>query len=233
MASLIELREVTKTYGTAVKTQALATTSLTIGRGELVVILGPSGSGKSTLLNLIGALDSASTGHIFAEGMDISAAGGKGLARYRKEQVGFVFQFYNLIPSLTAYENVDLAAQLSGTRDRVQAVLADVGLAEVVNSFPNQLSGGQQQRVAIARALVKDPPLLLCDEPTGALDFETGKAILVLLERLVQEHQKTVVIVTHNSVLAAMATRLIRLKDGAVIADEYQTPACSASDLNW
>jgi putative ABC transport system ATP-binding protein len=233
MSALIQLENVGKTYGNGVKTTALAATTLDIQRGELVVILGPSGSGKSTLLNLVGGLDGASTGKIRVDGLELGALSAKELADYRRDKIGFIFQFYNLIPSLTASENVELAASLSHKVDRVREVLGKVGLGDVAHHFPSQMSGGQQQRVAIARALVKDPPVLLCDEPTGALDFETGKAVLGLLESLVREQQKTVVIVTHNSALAAMATHLIRLKDGAVIADETRSAVSSAAELTW
>lgn len=233
VAPLIELRAVSKVYGTNVKTHALTPTTLTIDGGELVVILGPSGSGKSTLLNLIGALDAPSEGQIIMDGNDISATDAKGLAQYRREKIGFIFQFYNLIPNLTASENVELAAHLSGKEDAVEPILEQLGLGDLGSSFPSQMSGGQQQRVSIARALVKNPPLLLCDEPTGALDYETGKTVLGVLEDLAKVQGKTVLIVTHNSALAAMATRLIRLKDGAVIADEHRTNPVSAAQLTW
>ncbi|QQE77536.1 ABC transporter ATP-binding protein [Alicyclobacillus sp. SO9] len=233
MTALVELQNVGKMYGHGVKTHALQSASMTFHKGELVVILGPSGSGKSTLLNLIGGLDSPSQGTVTVTGTDITALSTKGLSEYRRDKVGFIFQFYNLIPSLTAYENVELAASLSRSSLNVAKVLEKMGLTEILHHFPSQMSGGQQQRVAIARALVKNPPLLLCDEPTGALDYETGKSVLALLGDLSHEEGKTVVIVTHNSALAAMANRVVRLKDGHVIEDTVQTKAVPASQLTW
>ncbi|HZS86653.1 MAG TPA: ABC transporter ATP-binding protein [Chloroflexota bacterium] len=220
MAALIELQDVSKVYGTEVRTTALAGATLGIGRGELVVILGPSGSGKSTLLNLIGGLDRPTSGHVRVNGVDLGALSPAHLADFRRDTIGFVFQFYNLIPSLTARENVQFAADLSHCPERVDTVLAAVGLAGRAHRFPAQLSGGEQQRVAIARALVKDPPVLLCDEPTGALDGETGQTILGLLQARARRDHQTVLIVTHDQDLAALATRLIRLRDGTIRADE-------------
>jgi putative ABC transport system ATP-binding protein len=220
VAALIELDDVCKIYGTEARTTALSATTTRIGRGELVVILGPSGSGKSTLLNLIGGLDRPTSGHVRVNGVDLGTLSPGQLADFRRHTIGFVFQFYNLIPSLTARENVQFAAELSHCVERVDAVLASVGLAGRARQFPAQLSGGEQQRVAIARALVKDPPLLLCDEPTGAPDGETGRSVLSLLEARVQREHQTVLIVTHDPDLAALATRVIRLRDGAIRADE-------------
>ena len=233
MPPLIRLEGAEKVYGNDVKTVALKPTDLTIDRGELVVILGPSGSGKSTLLNLIGGLDQPSAGRVLANGYDLGILTPDQLADYRRHMVGFVFQFYNLIPSLTVYENVRFAAEMTRQEERIEEVLKAVGIANRAEHFPAQLSGGEQQRVAIARALVKDPPLLLCDEPTGALDFETGKEVLGLLEKLVQDGQRSVLIVTHNSALAARATRQIRLKDGRVVADELQPNPRRAAELVW
>ncbi|HCJ09922.1 MAG TPA: macrolide ABC transporter ATP-binding protein [Clostridiales bacterium] len=231
--TLVRLERAEKTYGTDVKIRALKPTDLEFRRGELVVVLGPSGSGKTTLLNLIGGLDRPSAGRVLVDGVSLGSLDPDALADFRRDKVGFVFQFFNLIPSLTARENVELAAELSGTADRIDPILEAVGLADRAGHLPGQLSGGEQQRVAIARALVKDPPLLLCDEPTGAVDFETGKAILGLLQEAVQRRGKTVLIVTHNSALAAMATRLIRLKDGAVASDEKRPSPSPAAELVW
>ena len=229
MTALIELDGAAKVYAGAVPTPALRPTDLRVGRGELVVILGPSGSGKSTLLNLIGGLDRPSAGRVRVDGVDLAALPPPRLADFRRDHVGFVFQFYNLLPSLTARENVELAAELSGRRAAVDGALAAVGLAARAGHFPGQLSGGEQQRVAIARALVKDPPLLLCDEPTGALDEGTGSAVLALLEGLVREGGKTVLLVTHNAALAERATRVVRLRDGALVADERPAAALALS----
>ncbi len=233
MTPLIELQDVAKIYGADARTTALASASLRIGPGELVVILGPSGSGKSTLLNLIGGLDRPTRGQVRVNGVDVGALSPGHLADFRRDTIGFVFQFYNLIPSLTARENVQFAADLSGCGGQVDAVLAAMGLTQRAHQFPAQLSGGEQQRVAIARALVKNPPVLLCDEPTGALDSETGKAILGLLEARVRNERQTVLIVTHNSALAAMATRLIRIRDGLIQADEVRAEPTAAATLAW
>ena len=231
MSALIELENVCKVYGTAATTTALAAATTSIGQGELVVILGPSGSGKSTLLNLIGGLDRPTSGHVRVHGVDLGTLSPGQLADFRRDTIGFVFQFYNLIPSLTARENVQFAADLSHCPERVDAALAAVGLAKRAHQFPAQLSGGEQQRVAIARALVKNPPVLLCDEPTGALDFETGKTILGLLEARVRRDKQTVVIVTHDQDLAALATRLIRLRDGTIRVDEVRSEQLSVAAL--
>ena len=233
MGTFIQLRNARKTYGTAVPVPALKPTTLEIDHGELVVILGPSGSGKTTLLNLIGGLDQPTDGDVIVNGIDLGRLSPAQLTAYRREQVGFVFQFYNLVPSLTAWENVELAAALTQHRRGVAAVLDAVGLDGRGTHFPGQLSGGEQQRVAIARALVKDPPLILCDEPTGAVDYETGKRVLTVLESLSRQEGKTVMIVTHNTALAAMADRLLRLKDGAVVLDEHQPAPIPAAELVW
>jgi len=233
MSALVRLERVERTYGTDVKVRALKSTDLEISRGELIVIVGPSGSGKSTLLNLIGGLDVPTEGRVYVDGTALDSLSPDGLADFRRDKVGFIFQFFNLIPSLTARENVELAAELGGHQSRVDPTLEKVGLSSRAGHFPGQLSGGEQQRVAIARALVKDPPLLLCDEPTGALDYETGKAVLGVLERLVHDDDRTVLIVTHNNALAAMATRLIRLKDGAIASDETRESPTPAAELSW
>ncbi|MDE3074570.1 MAG: ABC transporter ATP-binding protein [Chloroflexota bacterium] len=233
MTPLVLLDEAEKSYGDGLRTTALRPTSLSVAKGEFVVILGPSGSGKSTLLNLIGGLDRPTAGKVLVAGSDLAGLSAGELADYRRLEVGFVFQFYNLIPSLTARENVQLAAELSGVQRNVDEVLAAVGIEGRADHFPAQLSGGEQQRVAIARALVKQPPLLLCDEPTGALDYETGKAVLGLLQSLVQDGGRTVLLVTHNTALADMATRLVRLKDGSVVSDAAQANPQPAAALVW
>lgn len=214
---LISLSDISKTYIMGeVKVEALKTTSLAIYRGELLVILGPSGSGKSTLLNLIGGIDTPSSGQMFFGKELLSSGREKDLTRYRRQEIGFVFQFYNLIADLTAAENVALAAELVAEPLAVDDVLRDVNLWERRDHFPSQLSGGEQQRVAIARAMVKSPRLLLCDEPTGALDFETGKMVLRLLRDIQKNHASTVIIVTHNTAIADMADRVLRMRSGTV-----------------
>lgn len=214
---LLSLSDISKTYTMGeVKVEALKSTSLEIYRGELLVILGPSGSGKSTLLNLIGGIDTPSSGQMLFGQQLLSNGREKALTRYRRQEVGFVFQFYNLIADLTAAENVALAAELVAKPLAVDDVLRDVNLWERQDHFPSQLSGGEQQRVAIARAMVKSPPLLLCDEPTGALDYETGKMVLRLLRDIQKNHASTVIIVTHNTAIADMADRVLRMRSGLV-----------------
>ncbi|HOQ08513.1 MAG TPA: ABC transporter ATP-binding protein [Syntrophomonadaceae bacterium] len=214
---LMSLKNVSKTYIMGeVKVEALKTTTLDVYEGELLVILGPSGSGKSTLLNLMGGIDQPSAGEIFFAGKPLTSAGEKEMTNYRRREVGFVFQFYNLIPDLTAAENVALAAELVHKPRPVNEVLEEVGLLDRRDHFPSQLSGGEQQRVAIARALVKQPRLLLCDEPTGALDFETGKRVLRLLYDIRQKGSGTVIIVTHNTAIGAIADRVVRMRSGSI-----------------
>mgnify|MGYP003603078412 CR=1 FL=1 len=221
---LVSLKSVSKTYQTGeIPFQALQSTSLDIFPGELVVILGPSGCGKSTLLNLIGGMDQPSTGEISYCGIDLAAAGDRLLTLYRRREVGFVFQFYNLIPDLTAGENILLAAELSENPLPLDMVLEEVGLTPRVNHFPSQLSGGEQQRVSIARALIKQPKLLLCDEPTGALDSKNGLIVLELLERLSRQSNRTVVIVTHNTAIAAIADRIFKMRNGQLV-ESYRNP---------
>ncbi|MDD3269593.1 MAG: ABC transporter ATP-binding protein [Syntrophomonadaceae bacterium] len=214
---LMRLENISKQYHMGeVIVEALKETSLDIYAGELLVIVGPSGSGKSTLLNLVGGMDKPSSGQIFFNGKELSVAGDQDLTMYRRQEIGFVFQFYNLIPDLTAAENVALAAELVEEPLTVDEALQGVGLLERSRHFPSQLSGGEQQRVSIARALVKKPHFLLCDEPTGALDYQTGKSILGLLDR-VKNMGTTVIIVTHNTAIAAMAERVIRMRSGDII----------------
>jgi putative ABC transport system ATP-binding protein len=212
---------------------ALTEATVEICEGEFVVILGPSGSGKSTLLNIIGGIDSPSCGHVLFEGRDISGFSTRELTYYRRRCVGFVFQFYNLIPALTALENVQMSCEIAPSPLDAAAVMADVGLGERLHHFPSQLSGGEQQRVAIARAYAKNPRILLCDEPTGALDFETGKQILHLLRRINEDMKKTLVIITHNAAIGLLADRVIRLRSGRVISVERNEIKASPEEIEW
>ena len=215
---LMTLDRVTKTYIMGeVTVEALKETSLDIYAGEIVVILGPSGSGKSTLLNIMGGMDQPTGGEVYFGRENLSQAGDARLTAYRRDSVGFVFQFYNLIPDLTAGENVELAANLVENPLSTALVLKDVGMETRMDHFPSQLSGGEQQRVSIARAVVKNPRLLLCDEPTGSLDYKTGRLILGLLAAINKERGSTVVIVTHNAPIGAMADRVVRMSSGAVV----------------
>ncbi|MEN6350007.1 MAG: ABC transporter ATP-binding protein [Syntrophomonas sp.] len=215
---LMRLENVSKQYQMGeVVVDALKETSLDIYESELLVIVGPSGSGKSTLLNLVGGMDAPTSGRIIFAGREISAAGEQELTMYRRKEIGFVFQFYNLIPDLTAAENVALAAGLVDQPLPVDEALQEVGLLERSRHFPSQLSGGEQQRVSIARAVVKKPRFLLCDEPTGALDYQTGKSILGLLDRVKREMGSTVIIVTHNTAIAEIAERVIRMRSGNIV----------------
>ncbi len=232
----IKMTEVWKTFGegrTAV--HALRDIEFVGPQGEFAVILGPSGSGKTTLLNLVGAIDDSTRGRIEVGGVDLTNLDVDAQVKYRRENVGFVFQFFNLIPTLTALENVELVADLTDTNgtDRAAAVLEQVGLADRMHHFPAQLSGGEQQRVAIARALVKQPPILLCDEPTGELDFETGRMILDLLRQVSRDSQRTVLLVTHNAAIGAMADRVLRLRSGSIVDDTHNADPIAASALTW
>ena len=232
--AFVEFADVSKIYQMGeVEVAAVRDMSFTIEQGEFVVIVGPSGAGKTTLLNMLGGMDSATSGTIMLDGARVSSFSRKQLTQYRRHDIGFVFQFYNLVQNLTARENVELASQIC--RDPLDAdeVLAAVGLAERVRTFPGQLSGGEQQRVAIARALAKNPKLLLCDEPTGALDYETGKAILKLLQDTCRDTGRTVVVVTHNSAFTAIADRVIHVREGSVAAVELNEAPLSADVLEW
>ena len=232
--AFVEFADVSKIYQMGeVEVAAVRDMSFTIERGEFVVIVGPSGAGKTTLLNMLGGMDSATSGTIMLDGARVSSFNRKQLTQYRRHDIGFVFQFYNLVQNLTARENVELASQIC--RDPLDAdeVLAAVGLADRVRNFPGQLSGGEQQRVAIARALAKNPKLLLCDEPTGALDYETGKAILKLLQDTCRDTGRTVVVVTHNSAFTAIADRVIHVREGSVAAMELNEAPLSADVLEW
>ena len=215
--SYIEFKNVSKTYQMGeIEINALNKASFEIDEGELVVILGPSGAGKTTCLNILGGMDNASSGTFKIDNKDITKLSEKDLIKYRRNDIGFVFQFYNLVQNLTALENVELAVQLCKDHLNPETILKKVGLKERINNFPAQLSGGEQQRVAIARAIAKNPKLLLCDEPTGALDYKTGKQILKLLEDTCHKENMTIIIVTHNSAIADMADKVIKFKNGKV-----------------
>ena len=204
-----------------------------VEKGEFVVIVGPSGAGKTTILNLLGGMDKATSGKIIVDGQDIAKYNEKQLTQYRRDDIGFVFQFYNLVQNLTALENVELASQISKNPLDVKMVLERVGLKDRMNNFPAQLSGGEQQRVAIARAIAKNPKLLLCDEPTGALDYQTGKSILGLLREMCDKYSMTVVVITHNGALAPMADRVIRLKNGRVDSMKMNETPKSIAEIEW
>jgi len=232
----VALKGCGRRYGSGtVAVDALRNVDLEVWPGEFVVFLGPSGSGKTTLLNLIGGIEQATSGIVTVAGADIAGLDERGRTLYRRDRVGFVFQFFNLVPTLTALENVQLLAELTGpdAEARSRDALARVGLAEVADRFPGALSGGQQQRVAIARALVKEPPLLLCDEPTGSLDLETGRQVLSVLRDLAREGHHTVLLVTHNSVIAHMADRVVRLHSGRIASDEKIGAPVEAEVLEW
>lgn len=230
----VEFQNVGKTYHSGqVEIRALHDASFTIEKGELVVIVGPSGAGKTTLLNILGGMDSLTEGKVFLDGVEISAMNKKELTQYRRHDVGFVFQFYNLVGNLTALENVELANQICKDPLDARQIMKDVGLEDRMKNFPSQLSGGEQQRVAIARALAKNPKLLLCDEPTGALDYQTGKAILKLLQQTGRETGMTVIIITHNSALTAMADRVIRVKNGTVVSETVNANPQNVAEIEW
>ena len=232
--AFVEFKDVGKTYQMGeVQINALHDASFEIEKGELVVIVGPSGAGKTTLLNILGGMDTLTTGQVLLDGKDISAMDRRELTLYRRMDVGFVFQFYNLIGNLNALENVELANQICKKPLPAAQVLKDVGLEARMKNFPSQLSGGEQQRVAIARALAKNPKLLLCDEPTGALDYQTGKAILKLLQDTGRRTGMTVVIITHNSALTAMADRVIRVKNGTVSSIEQNEHPMDIAEIEW
>jgi putative ABC transport system ATP-binding protein len=230
----IEISDVSKSYPMGVfQVDALKDINLQINKGEFLVVLGPSGSGKTTLLNLIGGIDSASSGTITVGSMEITSLDERGMNVYRRNNVGFIFQFFNLIPNLTAAENIELAAELVARPRGIMEVLDEVGLGERYRHFPSELSGGEQQRVAIARALVKDPPILLCDEPTGDLDFETGKHILSVMRDINHQSDKTVIIVTHNTAIGEMADKVIRLRSGQVVEMKENPSPIDPSELRW
>lgn len=214
-------------------TKVLKDVSLQIAQGEFASIMGPSGSGKSTLLYILGGLDTPTSGSVLLNGTDISRFDDEKMSRIRRQKIGFVFQFYNLIPNLTALENVELALQICKDPLDAETVLNEVGLGDRMKNFPAQLSGGEQQRVSIARALAKNPKLLLCDEPTGALDYQTGKAILKLLQDMCREREMTVIVITHNSAIAPMADRVIKIKNGKVSSMKQNDCPMNVEEIEW
>ena len=231
--SYITFKNAKKDYVGQITVTALHDVSFDVEKGEICVIVGESGAGKTTLINILGGMDTLTEGQITVDGREVSAMTKKQLAEYRRKDVGFVFQFYNLIPNLTALENVEIAAQLSKTAMKSDEALKKVGLEQRKKNFPAQLSGGEQQRVAIARAIAKNPKLLLCDEPTGALDYNTGKAILKLLQDTCRETGMTVIIITHNKALTDMADRVIRIKSGTVLSVETNDHPVPVENIEW
>ena len=234
MEEFVKLQDITKIYKMGeVEIRAADRISFAINKGEFVVIVGPSGAGKTTVLNILGGMDTATSGKLIVDGEDITAYNAKQLTGYRREDIGFVFQFYNLVPNLTALENVELALQICRDPLDAREVMEEVGLGDRLDNFPAQLSGGEQQRVSIARALAKNPKLLLCDEPTGALDYNTGKAILKLLQNMCRERGMTVIVITHNQALAPMADRLIHIKNRQVSKMELNENPMSIDEIEW
>lgn len=234
MEAYVKLENVTKIYRMGeIEIRAADGIDFEIMKGEFVVIVGPSGAGKTTVLNVLGGMDTATSGSIWVDGKDISKYNQRELTGYRRDDIGFVFQFYNLISNLTALENVELALQICRDPLSARSVLKDVGLGDRMKNFPAQLSGGEQQRVSIARALAKNPKLLLCDEPTGALDYNTGKAILKLLQDMCRERRMTVIVITHNSAIAPMADRVIKIKNGKVSSMTVNENPISVETIEW
>ena len=234
MKSFITFNNVKKTYKVGdVEINASDGVDFEVNKGEFVVIVGPSGAGKTTILNLLGGMDKATSGQILVDGQDVAKYSERQLTQYRRDDIGFVFQFYNLVQNLTALENVELATQISKNPLDVRMVLERVGLNKRLDNFPAQLSGGEQQRVAIARAIAKNPKLLLCDEPTGALDYQTGKAILGLLREMCDKYTMTVIVITHNSAVAPMADRIIHLKNGQVASMNINEHPKSIAEIEW
>ena len=234
MPHFIEFQNVSKIYHMGeVEIPALHDASFAIEKGEICIIVGPSGAGKTTLLNILGGMDRLTDGKVFLDGEEISAYDKKQMTAYRRNDIGFEFQYYKLIQNLTARENVELAAQICKDPVSADEVLEHVGLAQRANNFPSQLSGGEQQRVAIARALAKNPKLLLCDEPTGALDYVTGKSVLKILQNTARERGMTVVIITHNSALTAMADRIIRVNSGTIVDQHLNETVIPVEDIEW
>lgn len=230
----VKLDKVCKIYGSKeVQIIAVDQISFQIAKGEFVVIVGPSGAGKTTVLNILGGMDKATSGDVWVDGKNIAGYSGKQLTGYRRNDIGFVFQFYNLVPNLTALENVELALQICKNPLDARTVLEEVGLKDRLSNFPAQLSGGEQQRVSIARALAKNPKLLLCDEPTGALDYQTGKAILKLLQDMCREKCMTVIVITHNSALTPMADRVIKIKNGKVSKMSKNEHPAPVEKIEW
>lgn len=234
MSGFVELKNVRKIYKMGeVEIKAVDGISFSIEKGEFVIIVGPSGAGKTTVLNILGGMDTATSGKVMVDGQDVALYNGSNLTRYRRDDIGFVFQFYNLVQNLTARENVELAAQIC--RDPLDAdkVLKEVGLELRAGNFPAQLSGGEQQRVSIARALAKNPKLLLCDEPTGALDYQTGKQILKLLQDTCREKNMTVIVITHNTAITPMADHVIEIKNGQVGREFYNGNPMPVENIEW
>ena len=234
MSEFVTLKDVKKIYQMGeVEIMAAAGIDFEIKKGEFAVVVGPSGAGKTTVLNILGGMDTASEGQVLVDGQDIATYSTKQLTAYRRDDIGFVFQFYNLIPNLTALENVELALQICKNPMDAKEVLEEVGLGDRLDNFPAQLSGGEQQRVAIARAIAKNPKLLLCDEPTGALDYTTGKQILKTLQDTCRNTGTTVIVITHNSALAPMADRVIRINDAKVRSIEVNSNPSSVETIEW
>ncbi|MCA1063772.1 ABC transporter ATP-binding protein [Rossellomorea sp. AcN35-11] len=234
MNKMVRVEGITKRYESGDSFfQALTDVNVEVAQGEVVVILGPSGSGKSTLLNAIGGIDQVDSGHIFVDDHDITEYSSRELVQYRRERIGFVFQMYNLIPNLTVYENIEMTAAISTNPLSIHEIIDAVGLSGMEERFPRELSGGQQQRVSIARAIVKAPKLLLCDEPTGALDSVTSKEILKLIEKVNREYGTTVFIITHNAAISEMADRVITLKDGKIESNRLHERITSAERIEW
>ncbi len=234
MSAFVALKDVKKIYCMGeVEIMAAAGIDFEIRKGEFAVVVGPSGAGKTTVLNILGGMDTATEGQVLVDGKNIAAYSQRQLTAYRRDDIGFVFQFYNLIPNLTALENVELALQICKNPMDARKVLGEVGLGERLNNFPAQLSGGEQQRVSIARALAKNPKLLLCDEPTGALDYHTGKSILKLLQDTCRDKGMTVILITHNSAIAPMADRVIRIKNGRVSDMVINETPVSVETIEW
>ncbi|OPL09245.1 MAG: macrolide ABC transporter ATP-binding protein [delta proteobacterium ML8_F1] len=234
MKDFIEVRNISKTYQMGeITVNALTEVGFSVGKGEFVVILGPSGSGKSTLLNLIGGMDFPSCGQIFVDAREVTAYNEQSLTDYRRHDIGFVFQFYNLMANLTARENIELATQITFEPLSVDEVLEDVALSHRKDHFPSQLSGGEQQRVAIARAVAKNPKVLLCDEPTGALDYATGVTILKLLRKINRKYNKTILIITHNAAIGNIGDRVIRLRSGTVTHNEKNPNPVEPERIEW
>lgn len=234
MESYIEFKDVKKKYKMGeVEIHALGGVDFSVNKGEFVIIAGASGAGKSTILNILGGMDTVSSGKVIVDNNEISKYSQKDLITYRRYDIGFVFQFYNLIPNLTAKENVELASQICKNALDPEQVLKDVGLEKRMNNFPGQLSGGEQQRVAIARAIAKNPKLLLCDEPTGALDYNTGKEVLKLLQNTARQKNITVIIITHNQAITPMADRIIKIKNGKVSENRINENPVSIDQIEW
>lgn len=234
MEDYVKLENVTKIYKMGeVEIRAVDGICFSIKKGEFVVVVGPSGAGKTTVLNILGGMDTASSGQVLVDGSDVAKYNSRQLTGYRRDDIGFVFQFYNLVPNLTALENVELALQISKNPLDAEQILSDVGLSKRLSNFPAQLSGGEQQRVSIARALAKNPKLLLCDEPTGALDYKTGKSILKLLQDTCRERKKTVIVITHNLAIAPIADRVIEIKSGKVHDMRINQEPKSVETIEW